>query len=114
MPTKLQLKEGIATELRCTSPQYLPQKYLPALEDPGAPPAHTPNGIQFFRFHIHFCRKAYMSEVTAPPPPTGRHPPMGNPGSTPVYWVIFETSLKYLPLAFSSMNGCKINVSLRI
>ena len=46
----------------------------------GAPP--PPNGIQFFRFHIHFHRKAPASEVGTPPngsaPPP---PPTGNPGS---------------------------------
>ena len=47
------------------------------LADPGGatgvhPP--PPNGIQFFRFCIHFCRKAPTSEVGAPPP-------TGNPGS---------------------------------
>ena len=34
------------------------QKYL----------AHAPYGTQFFRFHIHFHRKAPASEVHAPSP----------------------------------------------
>ena len=38
-----------------------------------------PYGTQFFRFHIHFHRKAPMLEVHAPL--MGARPPTGNPGS---------------------------------
>ena len=50
----------------------------------GAPLVHglPPNRINFFHFHIQFCRKVYALEVSTPP--TGQHPPMGNPGSTTV------------------------------
>ena len=45
------------------------------LADPGGRRQRAPpfNGIQFFRFHIRFCRKAPALEVGAPP--------TGNPGS---------------------------------
>ena len=40
----------------------------------GAAPARAPpNGIQFFRFHIHFHQKVPVLEVGAPP--TARRPP---------------------------------------
>ena len=39
-----------------------------------------PRGTQFFRFHIHFHRKAPTLEVHAPPP-NWVHAPTGNPGS---------------------------------
>ena len=38
-----------------------------------------PYGTQFFRFRIHFCQKAPVSEVHAPL--MGPRPPTGNPGS---------------------------------
>ena len=40
-----------------------------------------PNRINFFHFHIRFCRKVYASEVGAPPPNGSAPPPTGNPGS---------------------------------
>ena len=41
----------------------------------GAGRAHaSPYGTQFFHFRIHFCRKAPMSEVHAPP--NGSTPPL--------------------------------------
>ena len=47
-----------------------------ALADLGGVPGARPSyGTKFFRFHIHFCQKAATSEVHAPPPPMGPHPP---------------------------------------
>ena len=44
--------------------------------DPGGAVAPLPsNGTKFFHFHMHYCRKAPMSEVGAPTPETGRRPP---------------------------------------
>ena len=37
-------------------------------------PPPSPNGTQFFRFRIRFCRKAPASKVGAPP--MGRRPPI--------------------------------------
>ena len=57
-----------------------------SLADPGGhrqrmPP--PPNRINFFHFHIHFCRKVYVSEVGAPQ--WVGAPPTGNPGSATEY-----------------------------
>ena len=49
----------------------------------GAPPVLAPpQGSRFFRFDIHIFRNIAASGVGAPPPPPrGRRPPTGNPGS---------------------------------
>ena len=59
-----------------------------ALADLGGVPGALPHyETQFFHFCIHFCQKAPMSEVHAPPNGS-TPPPTGNPGSaTEVYHV---------------------------
>ena len=43
------------------------------MTDPGGAASMypSPDGTQFFCFHIHFHQKALMSEVEAPPPRKG-------------------------------------------
>ena len=79
-----------------------------ALADPGGAlrrPPPPPNRINFFHFHIRFCRKVYTSEVGAPqwigaPPPP---PPTGNPGSaTELVLFLNDNELGSKPIFFSS------------
>ena len=83
-------------------------RYCIPLADPGGRRQHTPlppNRIQFFHFHICFCQKAPMSEVSAPQ--WLGAPQTGNPGSA-------TDSSIYYGLLYSDHNISEQNPIKRI
>ena len=73
----------------------------------GAAGACPPNRIQFFCFHIHFCRKVPTSEVGTPT--TARCPPNGKSWIRPCYESTLDLGSRYnRPLYYCGYHSAQL------